>query len=592
MGKSLEHLLIPYRLRVVRIGVLATWLTVASLIAFERLAHRETIEPAPFFLLIAAAAVGAAVVSTLPWQRLFESGVGVWVLYAWSALDILLITLLIAYSGGSDSEIFILFFLTTVFFSASYPEGGQIGLSVFTLGCYLGVLAATGWEVSWGEVIIRLGILAVMGFIASFVSRELIEQMVAREEARAESERRAELLQRVATAAREVSALGPDEVLSNVVDAAVDLGFDAVAILVLDDEQTTFTPTHARGLPVDFTERTFPVTEGLVGLVLENSGTVAVSDYASLDAPVPVIKTAGITAATSTPLWVGSEIKAVLSAGKRGDRSLASEEVEAVELLAGMASRALENAELYEEEHRTVQRLSEVDRLKDEFLSMVSHDLRTPLTVIEGSATTLDVNWDRVDEGTRTKLLSVIGSNAKKLGDIITKLLDLTRMEAGHFEIREEPLEIGQILIDVSSRLDTLLAERDFVIEVEQPLVVEADPTLIGRVVENLLSNAAKYTAAGTKIELLAHAVGGECVVSVRDEGAGIPREDLEHLGERFFRGRAASGPVRGTGLGIAWVIQILRLHGSDLRVTSTVGEGSTFEFSLPLAHVVEETRI
>jgi two-component system sensor histidine kinase KdpD len=289
-------------------------------------------------------------------------------------------------------------------------------------------------------------------------------------------------------------------------------------------------------------------------------------------------------------LWVGAEIKAVLSAGVSSDRRVEAQELEAIELLAGMASRALENAELYEEEQRTVRRLFEVDRLKDEFLSMVSHDLRTPLTVIEGSATTLDMNWDRIDEDTRRKLLGVIGSNAHKLGDVITKLLDLTRMEAGHFEIREEPLELGQVLLDIAARLEGLFEEHEFVVDVSQPLVVEVDPTLIGRVAENLLSNAAKYTPPGTKVELIARREDERCLVSVRDRGPGIAAEDLEHLGERFFRGKAAQSTIRGTGLGLAWVMQILKLHGTELRIASMEGEGSIFEFELPLAQVVEQT--
>lgn len=565
-------------------------MTIAGLVAFHLLAPHENIESVPFYVMVAVAAIGAGIVSILPWQELFERGVGVWILYAWSALDILLITFLIAISGGAGSEIFVVYFLTTVFFSASYPERGQIGLSAFTLACYLVSLAVTGWDVTSGELIIRLGILAVMGFITSFVSRELMSQMVAHDEARVESERRAQLLQRVATAAREVSALGPEEVLSNVVDAVIDLGYDGAAILVLDEEQRMYRPVHTRGLPEGFSARSFPITEGLTGLVLKERGTVFVDDYTTNPRAIPIVRSAGMRTAIATPLWVGAEIKAVLSAGVSSDRRVSAQELEAIELLAGMASRALENAQLYAEEQRTVQRLFEVDRLKDEFLSMVSHDLRTPLTVIEGSATTLDMNWERIDDDTRRKLLGVIGSNAHKLGDVITKLLDLTRMEAGHFEIREEPLELGHVLLDVAARLEGLFQEHELIVDVEQPLIVEVDPTLIGRVAENLLSNAAKYTPPGTKVELIARRNGDRCLVSVRDRGPGIPAADVEHLGERFFRGKAAHSAVRGTGLGLAWVMQILKLHGTQLLIDSTEGEGSTFEFELPLAHVVEQT--
>ena len=151
---------------------------------------------------------------------------------------------------------------------------------------------------------------------------------------------------------------------------------------------------------------------------------------------------------------------------------------------------------------------------------------------------------------------------------------------------------MGQVLHDVVARLEGLFSEHELLVEIEQPLVVQADPTLIGRVAENLLSNAAKYTDPGTKVELIARADDGNCRVTVRDGGPGIPKEDLEHLGERFFRGRAASGTVKGTGLGLAWVMQILRLHGSDLNVSSAEGQGSTFEFSLPMAEISQESRI
>ena len=592
MARSVEHLLIPYRLRVVRIGLLATWLAIVALLAFVWLGPDEETRTVPFYILIGAAGMGAGIVSLLPWQRLFEGRWGLWLLYGWSALDIVLITLLIGFSGGASSVVFVVYFLTTVFFAASYPEKGQLGLSILTLGCYLVVLAATGWEVTAGVLVIRLGILAIMGFITSFVSRELVQQMVAHDEARRESEHRARLLAGVASAARGVNILGPDQVLASVLDGAVGLGFDVVAISMIDEETQTYRPVYTRGLPEALTERRFGLEEGLVGVALEKQGSVTVSDYSHDEHALPIVKSMGLSAAMATPLWSGGSIQAVLSVGTRSADELTEQEVEAIELLAGVASRALENAALFEEEHRTVLRLSDVDRLKDEFLSMVSHDLRTPLTVIEGSASTLDMNWARIDEKTRRKLLQVISSNAHKLGDIITKLLDLTRMEAGHFEIREEPLEMGQLLRELATRLESLFEKHDFVVDVQQPLVVEADATLIARVAENLLSNAAKYTEAGTRVELIARRSKEGCSVIVRDKGPGIPRQDLPHLGERFFRGSAAMGAVRGTGLGLAWVRQILKLHGSELRVRSVEGEGSTFEFVLPMSRAAEEAHL
>ena len=583
VGDTFEELLVPYRLRAVRIGVQATWLTIAGLVVFLLLAGDDGLSIPPYLTLLAVAGVGAAVISKLPWESLLRRGIGVWVLYAWSAFDILLITLLIGVTGGADSELFIGYFLTTIFFAASYPEGGQLSLLAFTYACYASILWVTGWEISTGDLVIRLTILSVTGFIASFMCRELMAEMSAHRAASDDSARRARLLEHVAASARAMSQLGPEDVLETVVYSVTLLGFDAAAIMHIDAESGTYTVSNAQGLPVEFSRGTYPTSTGLTRDVLAEQKTVTVDDYSNEPHAIPLIRDLGMQGAVAAPLWVGGELRAVMAAGRKDEKPLAPEEVEVIELLAAQASRALENAERFAEERRTVERLAEVDRLKDDFLSMVSHDLRTPLTVIEGSISTLEYNWDRLEEDMRKKLTSVIGSNARHLSDIITKLLDLTRLEAGHFEAQVEPIELAQILKATASRFEELFGEHDLEVDVEEPLVVEADRMLVERVVENLLSNAAKYTPAGTRVELSARTRDHHSVVSVCDEGPGIPEEDLVRLGERFFRGAGATSGQRGTGLGLAWVLEILKVLGSELKIESKVGHGSTFEFELPL---------
>jgi len=112
---------------------------------------------------------------------------------------------------------------------------------------------------------------------------------------------------------------------------------------------------------------------------------------------------------------------------------------------------------------------------------------------------------------------------------------------------------------------------------------VHADPQLLERVLENLLSNAAKHTPEGTSVDLTAVGDGSMAVVSVRDEGLGIPADELAHLGERFYRGgETNTRQARGTGLGLAFVREVLTLHGAHLDISSRVGSGSTFTFRLP----------
>jgi len=286
-------------------------------------------------------------------------------------------------------------------------------------------------------------------------------------------------------------------------------------------------------------------------------------------------------AVVASPIWVAGWLACVLVAASH-DQEMSPQELEAFELLAAQAGLALENARRYEQERRNVERLEELDSMKSDFLATVSHELRTPLTVIEGTGLTLERSWDAIDGDTRGDLLSALNANAKTLEEIITKLLDFSRLEAGHPEVRLGALDIGEQLKQTASRLAGLFGDRDLIVDIEPDLLVSADALLVDRVIENLLSNAFKHTSPRTLVELSARREGGEVVVTVRDEGPGIPDEELANLGERFFRGGNLNTRPKGLGLGLALVREVLDLHGSELEVESQLGRGSRFSFRLP----------
>ena len=357
-------------------------------------------------------------------------------------------------------------------------------------------------------------------------------------------------------------------------------------------------------------------------MVVHAGATTVIDDYATSDQAVAEIKATGFHAVVGSPIWVQGWLSAVLIGGTRTRRGLDRQEVEAFELLAAEGGLALENARKFEEEHRAVERLEEVDRMKSDFLATVSHELRTPITVIEGAGLTLARTWDSVDDRTRRDLLAGLTSNAKALDELISNLLDFSRLEAGRLEVRFGRLELTQLLESIAVRLQSLFTRHTLGLEVEPDLVVEADGILIERVVENLLTNAAKHTPEGKRIKSghkvspavvivrssldepaedeihrKKRAPGGRVYyvevaignlawhwlkVVVRDEGPGIPAEDLAHLGERFFRGGDLnSRPTKGLGLGLALVREALRLHGSSLQIQTEVGGGSSFSFRL-----------
>jgi K+-sensing histidine kinase KdpD len=581
-----EDWLIPYRLRTVRVLVRATALTVGFLLVTLLLPHVPGGPPGSLLFVIGVAALAGICIGLTPWVRLFQEGRGLQWVYVWTAVFIVVVSAAMLISGNGSSDLFYLYTVTTVFLAASFWPSGQITLMAFTAASYVGVLTLTGWDITPADLFIRFAILATLGLLASFLSRELMGQMAAHRGARDEADRRASMLATVAQAARTMSTLDPERVLTAVVDCGIQLGFQAANLCLFDEERGTYRVAHARGLPEKYASGEHPWTRGMPGLVRGERRTVVVDDYSSHPLAIPQLASDGFKAVIASPVWSHDELVAVLVAGTREERQLSASDLEAIELLAAQAGRALENAQRFETERRAVERLAELDRLKRDFLSTVSHELRTPLTAIEGLGLTLERQWAAMDEDTRLDLLRRMNANATTLDEIIRTLLDFSRLESGHLEAHELAVDIGALAQEVAARLGGLLTDHRLTMEIEEGLVVQADPMLLDRVVENLLANAAKHTPPGTRVILSVRARGRDAVVSITDDGPGIPPNELKRVGDRFYRGmNTATFRIRGLGLGLALVSEILDIHGSRLEVESEVGRGSQFRFRLPIAH-------
>lgn len=402
-------------------------------------------------------------------------------------------------------------------------------------------------------------------------------------DAQQESERRAILLQTVADSARSMSVLDPQGVLEGVVGSALALGFDAAEICRFDDDGG-YRVMHAQGLPDEYIRSRHPAGSGLAAMVRDRGDIVVIDDYASFDGGVPAIRSDGFRVVVGAPIWSDGVVAAALIAGTHA-RQGPPDHAEAFALLSAHAGRALENAERFSAERRAVQHLAHLDRLKDEFISTASHELRTPVTVIEGMGVTLARKWDALDDRTRRDLLDRMNLNAHRLSRIVTSLLDFSRMESGaEADLQSVPLR--PLIDECTTRLGGILAAHGVQVRVGRDVTVRADPMLLDRVVENLLANAAKHTPAGTTVRIEAIAVNGTVVVAVADDGPGIAPEDVPRLGERFFRPRSQSGYwAPGTGLGLAFVQGALELHDSKLRIDCPPAGGAVFSFTLPNAY-------
>ncbi len=233
---------------------------------------------------------------------------------------------------------------------------------------------------------------------------------------------------------------------------------------------------------------------------------------------------------------------------------------------------------------RDITRFREADEIKSTFVSVVSHELKTPVALIQGYAETLlrkDARWD---PKTRQESLEVILEEADRLHHLIDNLLDASRLEAGKLPLETEPMALGALAERVAERFRTQTDHNE--IQVDFPSdypFVEGDPTRLEQVLNNLLSNAIKYSPEGGLIEIDGRSTGDEVIVTVTDQGVGIPFEEQPHIFESFFRGsREYQQQTSGAGLGLYLAKAIVEAHGGRIWVESNPGEGAAFSFALP----------
>lgn len=226
----------------------------------------------------------------------------------------------------------------------------------------------------------------------------------------------------------------------------------------------------------------------------------------------------------------------------------------------------------------------EADRLKSELIAALAHEMRTPLTSIQGYASALlleDVEWD---EETRARHLQIIDEEAGELQEMIQDLLESSIIDAGLLLIEKEPTLIPRVVEGLVKEMTRRTARHRFVISFPSDFpIVDADPRRLEQVMRNLLDNAVKYSPDGGLLVVRGQVAGDEVIVSVADDGVGIAPEHLNRLFEKFFRVKSPLGDqVRGSGLGLPVSRTIVESHGGRIWAESELGKGTTIYFSLP----------
>jgi signal transduction histidine kinase len=242
--------------------------------------------------------------------------------------------------------------------------------------------------------------------------------------------------------------------------------------------------------------------------------------------------------------------------------------------------------EMADELEREASQRDQLDRLKDEFVLTASHELRSPLTSVQGFAELLMLERESLT-AKQVETVEIILDNCRHLVSLLNDLLDLARSDAGRLAIKPVPTELEPLIDDVvrTMRAQTERGGQTLSQQVDPDLPrVEVEPGRLRQILVNLVTNAHEYSPEGASIEVRARRDGDEVEIAVKDDGPGIPAEQVEHIFERFTRGDAGlTQRVGGTGLGLAISKSLVELHGGSIAVDSAVGEGSTFRVRLPV---------
>lgn len=315
------------------------------------------------------------------------------------------------------------------------------------------------------------------------------------------------------------------------------------------------------------------------------SGAALAVDYPLLrdlpDGPPP-------GASIHLPLRADKRVIGVLAIQYSEVRGFSADDRVFIELLTEQCARALERSLLYASEQTARARAERAVAVRDEFLAIATHEIRTPLTTILGQAGLLQRRLRAVPGLTpqHERALDTIIAQGQRLATMITDLLDVSRLESGQLQIAYAGVELVELVRRALENIRATTPGRTFLLFVEtEHLLVTGDALRLEQVLGNLLNNAIKYSAEQSQIEVTLARVDQRALIHVQDYGIGIAADALPHLFDRFYRvDNEQTRNVTGVGVGLFVVHEIVRLHGGQVSINSTPGAGSTFTVTLPLA--------
>jgi signal transduction histidine kinase len=386
------------------------------------------------------------------------------------------------------------------------------------------------------------------------------------------------------------STLELPPLLQALTEAAAEVtASEAASILLIDPKTGDLRFAAVPGWQGDKLQQvTVPIDRSIAGWVVRNREPLVVDDvsgdprfYTQVDKAID-FQTRSILA---TPLLFKGNVIGVLEAvNKRGEGRFTPEDTDILTTLSAQAAIAIENARLLEQVQHAYEDLSQLERLKTDFVRVASHELGTPLTLIMGHVAYLREHL----EGDALMHLDVVLRNAQRMMRIMEDLSNLAQLSSGEVHPLLETLDLRELIGEVvAEELEKADPEKNVAVVTDlppTPLTLDVDRDRIFLALRSLVANAIKFTPAGGQVEVRARREGSSVEVAVKDSGIGISREALDHIWDPFYQ---AEEPMtrrhRGIGLGLSIARRMVEMHGGRIWCESTPGQGSIFTFRLPL---------
>jgi len=442
-------------------------------------------------------------------------------------------------------------------------------------------------------VTFQIGTGLIVGLIVGWLVARLRAESIVAEERAAEAEtlrdqfgRRVDLLEAANRCARALaSSLEVDQAFAAFIRELRGLiPTDRTSIVLVEGEHAEVMATAGRGADAVFPPGSARTIEGSVLAEVLEGRLVYREDIDPPRYPEEHdLLALGLRSRVLVPLQLGARTIGVLALVREEPNAFTAEEIELGLLLGRVVATAVLNIRSYEAERKTVDELRRLSALRADFVSLVSHELRSPMAAVIGAARTLQGRWRELTADQRESFLALIADETGRLADLISDVLDTSRIEAGTFTFAFGDVDMGELVREVVGTAAVGQDEVALRADVAGVLPrLRGDRKRLRQVLQNLVDNAVKYSSAGAEVRVSAQASNGVIRVDVTDDGPGVPYEDQRLIFEKFGRSSGVSTKP-GTGLGLFIARSIVEAHGGTLEVESTPACGATFVIELPL---------